>query len=114
MSTLLLTGATGMVGREVLARAAADPRFERVLCLVRPAKGESAQQRLDDVLAKVGVPLDPVRLVAVAGDVVNPELGLDATARTTLRAVTRIIHCAASVSFDLPIEEAREINVRGT
>lgn len=114
MSTLLLTGATGMVGRELLARAAADPRFERVLCLVRPAKGESAQQRLDDVLSKVGVPLDPTRLVAVAGDVVNPELGLDAGARAILRDVTRILHCAASVSFDLPIDEAREINVRGT
>ncbi|MEQ1507011.1 MAG: SDR family oxidoreductase [Myxococcota bacterium] len=113
MSTLLLTGATGMVGREVLGRAAADPRYERVLCLVRPGSG-SPQDRLDDVLRKVGGTPDPRRVVAIAGDVVEPELGLDAASRRVVRDATAIVHCAASVSFDLPLDEAREINVRGT
>lgn len=113
-TTMLLTGATGMVGREVLARAAADGAIERLLCLVRPSGGASAQDRLDDVLRKVGVTPDPGRLVAVAGDVVEPELGLDGKGRSVLRDVTGIVHCAASVSFDLPLAEAREINVRGT
>lgn len=112
MGTLLLTGATGMVGRELLARAAADSRWERVLCLVRAGGGESAQQRLDAVLAKVGGKPDP-RVQAVAGDVVAPELGLGA-ARKGLADVTHVLHCAASVSFDLPLAEAREINVLGT
>jgi thioester reductase-like protein len=111
---LLLTGATGMVGREVLARTAADPRYERVMCLVRPSGGRSAQERLDEVLQKVGISPDRARIVAVAGDVVNPELGLEPQGRASLKEVDRIIHCAASVSFDLPLEEAREINVRGT
>lgn len=111
MPTLLLTGATGMVGREVLARAAADPRFDSVLCLVRGDPGE-VQARLDDTLRKAGGTPSP-RVRAVSGDVVAPELGLGA-ARAGLREVTRIVHCAASVSFDLPLEEAREINVHGT
>jgi thioester reductase-like protein len=114
MSTLLLTGATGMVGRELLARAASDARFERVWCLVRPGSGESAQDRLDATLRKVGGTPDRSRVVAVAGDVVAPELGLAPAARRGLADVTHVLHCAASVSFDLPLGEAREINVHGT
>src|SRR5262245_53384604 len=111
---VLLTGATGMVGREVLARAAAEPRYEKVWCLVRPSGGQTAQERLDEVLGKVGIAADPARITAVPGDVVSPELGLDPQGRAQLKQLDRIIHCAASVSFDLPLEEAREINVRGT
>lgn len=103
-----------MVGREVLARLARDSGFERVLCLIRPSERESAQARLDAVLAKVDVAPQPGRLVAIAGDVVQPELGLAPAARASLREVDRIIHCAASVSFDLPLEESRAINVIGT
>lgn len=103
-----------MVGREVLARLCREPRYERVLCLVRPSGGESAQARLDAVLGKVGEAAAPERVVAIAGDVVQPELGLSREARTALAGVQRIVHCAASVSFDLPLEESRMINVIGT
>jgi thioester reductase-like protein len=114
MSTILITGATGMVGREVLARLAAAARYERVLCLVRPGKTESAQARLDQVLREVGAEPDPTRVIAIAGDVVQPELNLTREDRATLADVERVIHCAASVSFALPLEESRLINVIGT
>jgi thioester reductase-like protein len=114
MSTIVLTGATGMVGRELLARLARDPAFERVLCLIRPSERESAQARLDAVLAKVDEAPQPGRLVAIAGDVVQGELGLSAADRATLREADRVLHCAASVSFDLPLDESRLINVIGT
>lgn len=113
MATVLLTGATGMVGRELLARLAADPRHERVFCLVRPGK-KSPQERLDELLGAVGRSPEPGRVVAVAGDVVEPELGLSAADRRELGSVQRIVHSAASVSFDLPLDEARAINVHGT
>jgi thioester reductase-like protein len=106
VSTLLLTGATGMVGREILARAATDQRFDRVICLIRPPL-----DRLDTLLAVHGV-ADPSRVTAIAGDVTEPDLGvLDAT---TLAGVTHVIHCAATVAFDHPLDEARRINVGGT
>lgn len=111
---VLLTGATGMVGREVLARLAADARYERIFCLVRASRDQSAQDRLDDVLRKVGGAPDAARVLAVPGDVVQAELGLDPDGRRSLREVSRVVHCAASVSFDLPLAEAREINVLGT
>jgi thioester reductase-like protein len=52
---------------------------------------------------------------AVAGDVTSPGLGLDQTARNALaEEVGAVLHCAASISFDLPLDEARAINVEGT
>lgn len=113
MANLLLSGATGMVGRELLARAAADERFERVFCLVRPSKGASAQDRLDDLLRKLEL-APGKRLVAVKGDVVQEGLGLSPDDRRRLEGVTHVIHSAATVTFDLPLHEARKINVDGT
>ncbi len=106
---LLLTGATGMVGREVLRRAGADPRFDLVLCLIRPSEDQSAAARLERLAQDNAI--DPSRLIALNGDVTEPGLGVDAQDLVT---VTHVIHCAATVSFDLPLEEARQINVAGT
>jgi long-chain acyl-CoA synthetase len=113
MTTLFLTGATGMVGREVLARALADTRNDAVLCLVRPGRDQSAQQRLDELLGKMGIAPSP-RAQALAGDVAEPALGLAPADRERASETTHVIHCAATVRFDHPVEEARKINVQGT
>jgi long-chain acyl-CoA synthetase len=105
--TLLLTGATGMVGREVLRRAAADGRYARVLCLIRPEAERSASKRLADL----GIDAGRTEVVAVPGDVTQQGLGVDSE---LLQEVTDVIHCAATVSFDLPLDRARAINVEGT
>jgi long-chain acyl-CoA synthetase len=83
--TVLITGATGFLGGVVVTRLD-DP-----LALVR---GPNAADRLPGVRV-------------LEGDLTNelPELPEE---------ITAIIHCAASVSFSLPLEEAREINVEGT
>jgi long-chain acyl-CoA synthetase len=106
VSTLLLTGATGMIGREVLARAAVDARFDRIVCLIRPPL-----DRLGPLLAAHGVPHAP-HVSGLAGDIAAPHLGVADT--SAMAGVTHEIHCAATVSFDLPIDEARRINVGGT
>jgi thioester reductase-like protein len=55
------------------------------------------------------------RLTAVAGDIERPGLGLSEEAAEALRRhVSTVIHCAASVSFELPLEESRQVNVEGT
>ena len=103
---MLLTGATGMVGREILARVAGDARFDRVLCLIRPPLN-----RLPALLSAHGA-TDARHVTGLAGDVTEPGLGIaDAHA---LDDVTHVIHCAATVAFDHPLEDARRINVGGT
>ena len=108
MSRVLLTGATGFVGMEVLARLL-ERGEEEVLCVVRAADQAAAQERLDGVLATLYTDPSPYRgrARALAGD-------LTAGVEAPGEAVDVVCHCAASISFDLPLEEARRINVEGT
>src|SRR5919198_641780 len=82
---LLLTGATGFVGMEVLARYL-ERTDRRIYPPVRAGDAAQAEQRLRSAL----------RLILGRGD-------------TYTGGIT-----AASVSFSLPLPRAREINVAGT
>ena len=116
-SAVLLTGATGFVGMELLARYL--DRTERpVLTIVRADSDDAARERIDAVLAnlfgyRAGQYAD--RVTAVAGDLTAPRLGLDPVRWDWLAAEpAMIVHCAASVSFGLTLDQARAINVEGT
>ena len=113
---VFLTGATGFLGMEVLARLLEAGDHE-VVALVRADGDEAAAQRLDGVLRTLWRDPAPYRdrVRAVAGDLVRPGLGLAQAQRTALaEEIGGVLHCAASISFDLPLEEARAINVEGT
>ena len=104
MGAVLMTGATGFVGMELLRRFI-ERGDRRIHALVRAADDEAAAERL---------PAHP-RLSAVAGDIEQPGLGLSEENRERLaQDVTTVVHCAASVSFDLSLEESRRVNVDGT
>jgi thioester reductase-like protein len=102
---------------EVLARYL-ERGSRPVTCLVRAESDEAARTRLNKILDGLianGAELFEHRIEAVAGELTSPDLGLDAATRERLaEETTTIIHCAASVSFDLPLEEARSVNVAGT
>jgi thioester reductase-like protein len=113
---VFLTGATGFLGMEVLARLL-ERGDREVIVLVRARDNEAAAERIDGVLAQLWRDPAPYRkrVRAVAGDVTSDGLGIAAGERTTLaEEIGAIMHCAASISFDMPIEEARAINVEGT
>jgi thioester reductase-like protein len=103
MCAVLLTGATGFVGKEILDRFL--ERDRRVFALVRADDNDAAARRLSS----------HPQLTAVAGDIERPGLGLaPATAARLGDEVTKVVHCAASVSFDLSLEDSRRVNVDGT
>jgi thioester reductase-like protein len=113
---VFLTGATGFLGMEVLARLL-DAGDRDVVALIRASDDAAAEDRLHGVLSALyrdpSNHRDHVR--AVAGDVTLPGLGLENGARTALaEEVGAVMHCAASIAFDLPLDEARKINVEGT
>jgi long-chain acyl-CoA synthetase len=114
---VLLPGATGFVGMELLVRIL-EQTDRDVVALVRAADNEAAQRRIDDVLATLLAPSARPRrgrVRGVAADLEAPGLGLSALARDRLAArVGSIVHCAASISFALELEDARRINVEGT
>jgi long-chain acyl-CoA synthetase len=113
---LLLTGATGFLGTELLARYLQETDRE-IFAIVRADDDAHARRRIDETLESAfGRPgLFRGRVRALAGDMTQPGLGLDpAVAHDVARSVDEIVHGAAAVSFDLDLEQARAINVRGT
>jgi thioester reductase-like protein len=113
---VFLTGATGFLGMEVLARLLEQGDRE-VITLVRASDDVAARERIDGVLAQLWRDPSPYRdrVRAVAGDVTSDGLGISSAVRTSLAEdVGAILHCAASISFDQPLDEARQINVEGT
>jgi thioester reductase-like protein len=101
---------------EVLARIL-ERGDREVLALVRAADQTSAQERLDGVLAKLWNDPSPYRgrARAVVGELTQPGLGMSSRDRAAIaEEAGAVMHCAASISFDLPLEEARAINVEGT
>ena len=109
---ILLTGATGFVGMAVLARLLAAGH--EVHCLVRAADDAEADSRLRAVLAPRAGALDAAAPSRSPGDLTAPRLGLGDRHDELAARVGTVIHSAASVAFDLPLEEARAINVEGT
>jgi thioester reductase-like protein len=115
---VLLTGGTGFVGMEVLARLI-ERGDRRVVCLVRAADDTAARARVDGTMRNlfgvVRARRYAGRVDAVAAELTEPALGLRPRQREELASrVSTIIHSAASVSFTLPLEEARAINLEGT
>jgi thioester reductase-like protein len=114
---ILLTGATGFLGTELLHRLLT--RTDRpIVALVRAADDAAAERRLEGVLGTLFPPGEApsrARVRAVAADLEQPGVGMTAAARSRLLArVDTVVHCAASVEFTLPLEDARRINVGGT
>ena len=122
---IAITGATGFLGTAVAERLLrAVPDCELVL-LVRAGR-RSAEDRVrreilrnncfDRLRAELGDAFDTEvarRLTVIAGDVGEDGLGLDESGRTILATCDTVIHSAATVSFDSPIDAAVEVNLLG-
>ena len=113
---IVLSGATGFLGGELLARLLA--RDDRpVYLLIRASDSAEADARLRSTLTELtGSPERwAQRAIAVPADLTRPALGLPRSRFEWLaERAGWVIHCAASVSFTLGLGESREINVEGT
>ena len=123
---ILLTGATGFLGKEILAQAAGDRRIERVVSVVRPEKVRdpktrevvrvlSPAQRGALLLKRLHITgAKAKKFVFVGGDIEKPDLGIAPREMARLRkSLTHVVHCAASVSFDDTYENSFRANVQG-
>lgn len=113
---VLLTGATGFLGGQI-ARRLIENDACTIVALVRAQDQERAEHRLErawwgwrELRDAIGT-----RVRVLCGDVRAPCLGLDApTYNALVHEVTHVIHSAADLRVNAPIEELRETNVQGT
>jgi thioester reductase-like protein len=119
---VLLTGGTGFVGKVVLSellRRREELGIAGVYSLIRPRKGVAPEARFAEMAhSPCFADLPPgwqAYCHVLSGDICEPGLGLSDTDRDLLKGrLTHVLHCAASVQFNLPLEEATRINVDGT
>jgi long-chain acyl-CoA synthetase len=115
---VVLTGVTGFVGTAVALRIL-ERSDRQIVALVRAPSRREAAERVRGALAEVVA--DPsllerycARCVAVPADLLADGLGLRHGDREAMaERCDEVVHCAASVSFDLPLDAAREVNAAG-
>ena len=112
---ILLTGATGLVGGELLPRLLAAAPAVTVHCLVRARDRAELERRASELVAGAGLTRESIARVRVhAGDMGAPDLGLGSSRAALAREVRSVVHTAASTRFDLDLADARRRNVQGT
>lgn len=117
--TVLLTGATGFLGKVVLyelLRRSQELRLDRVYVLIRPRGPIRPEERFQSEIAAspcfATLPSNWTdRVEVVTASLEEADVGLNGAGDELRRRVTHIIHTAASVSFDLPIADAARSNI---
>jgi amino acid adenylation domain-containing protein/thioester reductase-like protein len=111
--TVLLTGATGFIGRYLLAQLLRDTSAT-VYCLVRAESYGAARSRLKEGLARSELwrPEYESRVITVHGDLRLPHLGIEAATYEVLsKTVDSIYHCATSMNHLETYSMAKRANV---
>jgi fatty acyl-CoA reductase len=123
--TIAITGATGFLGTALTERLLRSVPDCRIALLLRPGR-RGADDRVrrellrnncfDRLRRELGDRFEPMvadRVSVMAGDVGVDGLGLDPAGEELLRSCQIVIHSAATVSFDSPLDTAVEINLLG-
>lgn len=119
---IFVTGGSGFMGKVLIEKLLRScPDIKTIYVLLRPKKGKLVQERLQTIIdTPLFAPLkqhDPKvldKLVPIAGDIAEVQLGISSVDRSKMKNVSIIFHSAASVRFDDSLQYAVFMNTRGT
>ncbi|MGH9102732.1 MAG: SDR family oxidoreductase, partial [Acidimicrobiales bacterium] len=114
---IAVTGATGFLGTALVERLLREVPGCEVLAVVRPGRRGGAEERVrrdvlrndcfDRLRSEWGGRFEAevaARLRPLGGDVATDGVGLDEESRAALAGADVVLHAAASVSFDSPLD----------
>src|SRR3954451_17474530 len=125
---ILVTGTTGFLGTALLERLLRTVPDAQIVLLLRAGRRSTVEQRarrevfrndaFDRLRGELGgnPAFDAMvgeRVSVIAGDVGRDGLGLDDAERDAFAETDIVIHSAATVSFDSPLDGAVEVNLLG-
>lgn len=106
--SVLLTGCTGSFGKQLL-RQLVEAEWE-VLCLIRPSKNLSSEERAGRLLRELAIPAARVRFLDGALELTR--LGLSPSDYAeAMQQVSAVLNCAAEVTLSANLEQLRRCNV---
>lgn len=120
---IFLTGGTGFIGKLIVEKLLRScPDIGAIYLLMRSKRGVDSEQRFKDYTNAICFrPLHEKnpnafkKLRVIKGNILEEELGLCNDDRAYLVENTDIvIHCAATVKFNLPLKQAVPYNVEAT
>src|SRR3954451_627284 len=123
---IAITGTTGFLGTALLERLLRSVPDAEIVLLLRAGRRSTVQQRanreifkndaFDALRAIHGNEFDDMvarRVTVVPGDVGRDGLGLGDEGRAAFASCDLVIHSAATVAFDSPLDAAVEVNLLG-
>ncbi|KAJ0119622.1 male sterility protein [Diaporthe amygdali] len=115
---VLLTGATGSLGVNILAQLLRKRTVKKVFCLVRASTKDAAKARVISTLEGKGISSltveDMSRVSFLPADLSRPDLGLEeGNLDGILRSLTLVIHSAWAVNFNLGVRSFESQHIRG-
>uniref|UniRef100_A0A0A9VYR3 Fatty acyl-CoA reductase n=2 Tax=Lygus hesperus TaxID=30085 RepID=A0A0A9VYR3_LYGHE len=121
--SIFITGGSGFMGKVLIEKLLRScPELDYIYVLMRPKRGQQVAGRYTDLLdckifdwLKENKKHQLNKIVAVAGDITKPGLGLSPEDQEILvRQVSVVFHAAATVKFDETLRLSVALNLSGT
>jgi len=111
---IFLTGATGLLGGELLVNLSQRREISKIYCLVRASSADEARLRIEKIFKLHDDPLDQQKVIPIPGDLTEEDLPERLAKDHQLHNIHVVIHSAANTSFSrFHADMVERVNITG-